>query len=366
MKISPRKKRTKSPVIMPKGSPKRTNIVKRKKKFQLPQIFSKKNNKYNRRASHSINYKLLAIPVLGILFLVLVYISIRYITFIRSNAFDEEAYIVGNVVGLEEIPEYPGSEFIFKNNLEDPVVKEFLASGNSAYRLVESTSIEEIESYYQSELPSKGWELANQVPLGTEDKKYGQYWIKDGQGLRIYSKFKDIWYETVTEEEAKTALANRVQEEIEREMLMASSEKQDLLPDYPWKIQIPKEYIIKYSATDIKDYRAVSFQKLGSNEIVELYPVAKLGSKALDYHLEDYCKKKSTEDKSYSIINTFPVSFRDSLSLKGSITNGENSLEVYVLTNSFNNTVYVLSSTQQNDPLLGYIFENIKPMGSKD
>lgn len=366
MRISSRKKVTKGPITMPKAYTKRPKIVKRKKQFQLPNIFPKKGNKYGRHTKTDINYKILIIPLLLLLLGGFVYLSIRYITFIRSNAFDKEAYIVGDVVGIEGIPEYPGSEFIFKNKLEDSVVKEFLASGNSAYRLIETINTDKIQTYYKEELTKKGWELVMEVALGTEDRKYGQYWVKEGRGLRIYSKFKDIWYESITEEEARTALANRVQEEIEREMLMASSDKQDLLPDFPWKIQIPKEYIIKYSATDIKDFRAVSFQKLGSNEIVEIYPIGKITNKALDYYLEDYCKKKSSEESTYSILNTVPSSFREYSSLIGSITSGEKNLEVVVLTNSFNNYIYILSSTQTNDPLLGYILENIKPMGSKD
>ncbi|PKN02796.1 hypothetical protein CVU76_02080 [Candidatus Dojkabacteria bacterium HGW-Dojkabacteria-1] len=364
MKLIKGKKKSASPVIMPKIKNNRPQIVKRKRKFQFPKLFEK--NKYGNRRKVQINLKILVLPVLAILFLGFVYISIRYVTFMRSSAVNEENYIVGDVVGLENIPEYPGTEFIFKNNLEDSVVKEFLSGGNSAYRLLVRASIEDIEEYYKEILSGKGWELVAEIPLGTEDKKYGQYWVKDGKGLRIYSKFKDIWYETITEEEAKTALANRVQDEIEREMLMASSEKQDLLPDYPWKIQIPKEYIIKYSATDNKDLRAVSFQKLGSNDIIEIYPLSKIGSKELDFMLNDYCKIKSTEEIKYSVMNTIPTGFRDYLSLRGNIVSNDKNMEIIMLPNSFNGIVYVMSSTKQNDPLFGYILENIKPMGSKD
>lgn len=364
MKLIKGKKKSASPVIMPKIKNNRPQIVKRKRKFQFPNLFVKQ--KYGGKRRVQINIKFLVFPLLVILSLGFLYISIRYVNFMRYSVANKENYIVGDVIGLENVPEYPGSEFIFKNNLEDSIVKEFLSGGNSAYRLLVKASIQDIEEYYKSVLLEKGWELVAEVPLGTEDKKYGQYWIKDGKGLRIYSKFKDIWYETITEEEAKTALANRVQDEIEREMLMASSEKQDLLPDYPWKIQIPKEYIIKYSATDNKDLRAVSFQKLGSNDIIEIYPLSKIGSKELDFMLDDYCKIKSTDETKYSVMNTVPTSFRDYLSLRGNIVSNDKSIEIVMLPNSFNGIVYVMSSTKQNDPLFGYILENIKPMGSKD
>lgn len=363
MKRAKSSKKHASPIKMPKGSNRRT-FVKRKKKFQFPSIFKK--DKYSRRRKLQFNNKSFIIPLLILLFFGIISLSVKYISFIRSNAFDKQTYIIGEVTGLEGIPEFEGSEFIFENSMDDSIVKEFLSGGNSAYRVLKNSSLEEIENYYLEKLPPLGWELVAQVPLGAEDRKYGQYWIKDGKGLRIYTKFKDIWYETITEQEAKDALSNRVKDEIEREMLMASGDQQDLLPDYPWKIQIPKEYIIKYSATNIKDFRAVSFQKLGSSDIVEIYPIGKLGSKELDYLLEDYCKQKSTEEIKYSVVNTVPIGFREYLALRGSIASGSSNMQVIVIPNSFNNTVYILSSTKDNDPLLEYIFENIKPMGAKD
>ena len=337
-------------------------IVKRKKKFKFPQLFTR--NKYNRKTS--INIKPLLYPFLLILIIGVVYASARYVTSMRDNVSNGEVFTVGTVNGFNDIPEYPGSEFIFKNNLNDSVVKEFLSGGNSAYRLLVKDSTKDIADYYKKELPKKEWELVSEVALGTEGKKYGQYWVKDGRGLRIYSKFKDIWYESITEDEARSALANKVQEEIEREMLMASSEKQDLLPDYPWKIQIPKEYLIKYSATGNKKLRAVTFQKLGSNNIIEIYPLSKTGSKELDFMLEDYCKVKSIEEIKYSVMNTFPVSFKEYLSLRGTIVSDDKMLEIVMMPNSYNSTVYVMSSTQKNDPLFEYILENIKTMDSKD
>lgn len=350
-----------NPIKMPKGSNRKP--LRRKTKFKIGNIFKKEKYTTKRRGK-KINPKYIVIPVLILLFATFIYAAIKYVNFLRDDTQDNIE--IGNVIGLEDIPEYPNSTFLFENSLEESTVKEFLSLGNSAYRLLTDSSQESIEEYYKEVLPPLGWELASEVPLGTEDKKYGQYWTKEGKGLRIYSKFKDIWYESITEVEAKTGLANRVQEEIEREMLMASSEKQDLLPDYPWRIEIPKEYIIKYSATGIKDSRAVQFQKLGSNDIVEIYPVGRTGSKELDFLLDDYCNQKSTEENKYSVLNTYPITFREYLALRGTVKHSQGQLNIAVIPNSYNSTVYVLSSTKENDPLFGYILENIKPMGSKD
>ena len=39
--------------------------------------------------------------------------------------------------------------------------------------------------------------------------------------------------ESISKEDAETGLANQVKEEIERDMLLASSNMQEFLPDYP-------------------------------------------------------------------------------------------------------------------------------------
>ncbi len=269
-------------------------------------------------------------------------------------------------MGLEEIPTVAGSQFIFKDRMEDSVVKDFLSQGNSAYRLPTDKSLEEVESYYMEEMPKLGWQFVQSVPLGSPDKKYGQYWIKEDKGLRIYSKFRDVWYESITVQDAQSALANLVKEEIEREMLMASSEKQDLLPDYPWRIQVPKEYIIKYSPTDMKDLRAVSFQKIGSDDMVEIFPVGYWKAKELDFILNDYCNLKSTEDIKYGVMNSVPISFRDTLGLKSTLQKNENTFVAYTVPNTYNAIVYVISANSETNPLLEYLIENIKPMGAKE
>ncbi|HBB64899.1 MAG: hypothetical protein UR34_C0005G0023 [candidate division WS6 bacterium GW2011_GWC1_33_20] len=352
-----------NPIRMPKSNGK-ASIVKRKKKFQFNNIFKKKKNTQIRRKKTSAKY--IVIPIALILLSALVYFSVKYILFLRENAYGNKTYEINDLVGLEGIPQYPGSEYMFINESEDLIVKEFISNGNSAYKIPDGISIADIEKYYDKELKKRGWEYIQTVPLGAEDKKYGQYWLKDGKGLRIYSKFRDIWYETISEEDARTALSRIVTEEIEREMLIASSDNQDLLPDYPWRIKIPKEYLIKYFPTDIKDQRAVSFQKLGTSEIVEIYPIGTWKTKELDYMLEDYCKLKSTDEVTYSVFNSVPISFRDSLGLRATLKKNSDTVIALVIPNSFNNLVYILSTTQLDDPFFEYIIENIKPLGAKD
>jgi hypothetical protein len=368
MKLFKKKKKTKqhSPIRLPKSGVTPTRN-RRKSHFKLSKIFNnKKKSKYGTSRRRKKNIKYLAIPAILLVIGGLFYLALKYVLFLRENAYGEDEYVVTNVLGFEELPSYYNSEFLFLHSMEDSVVKEFLSSGNSAYTLPPGTTTEELEEYYMETLKPLGWEFVQSVTKGTGDKKYGQYWIKDGKGLRIYSKYNDVWYETITQEDARSALASVVQEEIEREMLMATSEKQDLLPDYPWEIQIPKEYMIKYSPTDMDELRAVSFQRMGSNEIVEIFPVGYWRSKELDYMLEDYCNIKSSEENTYGVINSIPITFQDNLGLKSTITSQEESLVAYTIPNTFNTVVYVISSNEESSPLLQYIIENIKPWDNND
>lgn len=362
-KLSKRKQA--SPIKMPKSN-RSTTLRKGKKKFpiQLKKSNSKNTLRKGRRRLNLKGSKTVILLLMIIAFLGLIYISTKYVLTLRNNAFGDKTYIINDVIGLKGIPQYPGSEFIFENSQDTLVVKQFLAQGNSIYRLPSGTDTQEVEKYYEETLPAKGWELVNSVEIGAEDKEYGQYWIKDGKGLRIYLKFKDIWYETLTEKDAREALAQRVKEEIEREMLMASSEKQELLPDYPWEIQIPKEYLIRYAASEFKDYRVATFQKIGTKDIIELYPAGYWKSKELDYILYDYCQYISEDDNEWEVVNTVVSTFRGELALRGSITSKEGVRNIAVIPDAYNNVVYVLSTQKGNDPLFEYILENIKPLGS--
>lgn len=362
-KLSKRKQA--SPINFPKSS-KPNTLRKSKKKFPF-KIGKSKNKSTLRKGQRKIAFKSgksLILILSLVSFIALAFISTKYILSLRENAFGQKNYIINDVIGLKDIPQYPGSEFIFANTQDTLVVKQFLAQGNSVYRLPKNIDTQDVEKYYLEQLPNKGWELVNTVVIGTEDKKYGQYWVKEGKGLRIYIKFKDAWYETLTEKDSREALAQRVKEEIEREMLMASSEKQDLLPDYPWEIQIPKEYIIRYSASKFKDYRVATFQKIGTNEIIELYPAGYWKGKELDYILDDYCKYISEDENTWEVVSTTVATFRGELSLNGSITSDKGTSIVKVIPNAYNNVVYVMKTDKQADPLYEYLFENIKPLGS--
>lgn len=349
---------------MPKP-PAKKQVVRRNKKFSLSDVFSsKKKVLRDRRNKPSIKYFIVFILLL--LLVGSIYLALQFILKLRGGDNNSKDMEITNVIGLDNVPSMAGSKFLFENDLESPTVKEYLSGGNSVYTIPKGKTSKDIQSYYFEKLKSLGWEYIDNVQMGTSDKKYGQYWVKDGKGLRIYSKFRDVWYETISEDDARSALSRIVQEEIEREMLMASSEKQSLLPDFPWVLDIPKEYLIKYSPTLLGESRSVAFQKIGGNEVVEIYPVGNWKDRDLDAFLFEYCKNKSTVELKYGILNSVPISYRNTLGLKSTIQIGPNNGTAYTIVNSYNSMVYVVISSDSNSPLLAYIIENIKPCNTKD
>jgi len=337
-----------SGVYMPKkqNSP---NIRKQSKRKSLKRKL--KSKKGNRKRKFKYSNLLILILSLTILF-GLTFLSIRFIKNLRST---EESFEETYVVGLQNIPAYPGSEFIFETNIEDSAISNFISAGNSAYRIPSRISTSKVMIFYDDKLPSLGWEKVLSVKTGSDDKKEGDYWTKDSVGLRIYSKFNDIWYETISIEEASTGLANEVKEEIEREMLLVNSDSQDLLPDYPWVLKVPKEYVIQYSASGFEDLRRASFKKLGQIETVWLTPIGYTGAKELDFFLEDYIA--TLEEQNTGIVNTFLMT---KPGIRGTITvEGKENL-VAVIPNYYNNVVYVLHANQAESPFFEYVLDNLE------
>lgn len=270
------------------------------------------------------------------------------------------------VIGLEDIPTYPESTFLYAQDIDNQSVKDMLAEGKSAYSINNRSDFKNVKEFYANQLTSKGWNLVLDVDIGAEDKRYGQYWIKEEKGLRIYSKFNDIWYEYITPEEANNGLSNRVSEEIEIDMLLAGSDYQDLLPDYPWQIKIPKDYLIRYEVSSFEELRSVSFQRISTGQFIVLYPVGYWGSKPLDFQLEDYTDILSQDTEIWNILNTTVTSWNGVSSLKGTIASTMDQKEIVMLKNERNKVTYVLSTSDSSDPLFKYIIENIKYLGQED
>lgn len=339
-------------------------IVKRKKKVNL---FKRKKplKSKNRRQRKNVVVKIL-VGILIVTIAGLIFISIRYVLNSRGKTGGGN-YTQTEVLGLEEIPAYPSSIFLFEENRDTDTVQNFLMNGKSAYRLPDKISRDDVHEYYNEKLPDLGWSNILSVPIGSEDKRYGEYWVKENQGLRIYVKENSVWYRLITSQEALSGLEDDVKEEVERELLLASSETQDLLPDFPWVLSVPKEYIISYHSSDLENFREVSFKKIGSNHVYSLTPVGYFGGNTFDSYLYTYIdSKNTTESMEWGVQNSFFVERYGKSILLGDIVTPEGMADGTVINNSYNTIVYVVLSATKDDPFFEYILENIQPQDSHE
>jgi hypothetical protein len=347
-------------------------MLKKKKKSKDKKVLFKSNKKDLKKLRRKRKNKALKEKfsirklVMWLLIFILIIALIYGITKLLNRNKEVIIQEIETVLGLEEIPTYPNSTFLFSSSINNQSVKDMLSNGKSAYKINDNSEFKNVKEYYGNELTSRGWNLVLDVEIGAEDKRYGQYWIKEDKGLRIYSKYNDIWYETITPDEAQSGLSNRVSEEIEIEMLLAGSDHQDLLPDYPWQIKIPKDYLISYEVSEFEDFRAVKFQRINTGRFITLYPVGYWGGKALDFQLEDYTDILSQGSENWGIINTTIISWRGNSSLTGTIASDIDQKEIVILKNDRNKITYILSTEDSSDPLYEYIIENIKYLGQED
>lgn len=355
-KNKPTKKIQHSKIYMPKQSSTK-KIVRNKNKS----IFRNKSKVKQKRKINVKKYSnILLIFLIPTIFILVIFFAIKLITNIRNT--DKDKYTAENVIGLENVPAYPNSEFIFKTNIEDTSVTNFISSGNSAYRIPTGEDIEDVYEYYSTKLVELGWIYIQTVPTASEEMKSGMYWTKEDQGLRIYSKFNDVWYEVITQSEAMSGLRTRVEEEIARELLLVDEDMQDLLPDFPWVLQIPKEYVISYKSANLENLRLVELKKLGEDQTITLTPISKYTSDTLDIYLEKYVDTLNAEEGQRCIISTTILAYTDyAKALKGTISCKEGIHDIAVLIDPNNNIAYILDSNVQDTEFFETVFTNIKP-----
>lgn len=360
--------------LMKQSSPKNIYLPK-KKSFNTKDLRKKrtkskivnyvKNGKRGKKPSKFLSKLLLLILTVGSIIGV-IYLSILFVTNLRKNTslLDIET---GEVVGMKDVPIFPNSSFVFEENIDDETVREFLSKGNSAYRLPPNSNLSEVFEYYKTKLPEFGWNLVNSVPEGSETMKSGYYWIKDEKGLRIYSKYNDIWYESITTKEAQEGLAERVKEEVERDLLLATEGVQDLLPDFPWVLQVPKEYIISYSVSEFNNLRKMDLKEIGGEERISLTPIANYSDKGLDYFLDLYIEliNKQSSSNMCGIARTELAYTEYAKALRGTMSCSEGTHQIAVIVDPYRGVVYILDGVPASGTYFETVFTDIRPLDNK-
>jgi hypothetical protein len=156
-----------------------------------------------------------------------------------------------------------------------------------------------------------------------------------------------------------------VKKETERKLLLITSSYTDLLPDFPWRLKVPSDFLTSYDGTDITDLQSVSFKQLGHSNSVTLEPVGYIGAMPYDNFLNNYLKENKDEDnKEWRVINSVVTTVADQEAIRATITNGEKIGESVVVGNPRNSVAYTVITHEEDDPFFEYVLENIIPAKS--
>jgi hypothetical protein len=340
---------------------KRNKVVDRKvsPKFSFKKSSKKAKSFSKNRNNHKVkSFVYFLIGFIAILFVgYLLTLAYSYVVALRSG---NDVKHIETVYGFD-IPSYPGSEFVFKDTLNEEKVKRFISSGNSVYRLPRGSEVSQAYEYYNKGLAELGWTYIGFVDLVSEEKMPGQYWVKGEKGLRIYSRLNDIWYQNITKSESETGMADLVRKETARKLLLLTTEKVELLPDFPWRLSYPTEYSTKYYSSSISSLQSVSFQKIGSNNVIYLEPQGYFGGNTFDGYIDKAMASiNKVRKERWQVVNSVELSIKGNDIVRADIINSKKQGYSVAINNSENNVVYVITTLDYKDPFFEYILNNLK------
>lgn len=176
---------------------------------------------------------------------------------------EQEVPTVTEVVGVQGVPSFPNSEFVFEeiikreedgkfsiksdSHSQDEMqgLYTFLSSGQSVYRLPIKTSWNQVQEYYKTELPKVGWTYIQSVTVAETEKLPGEYFVKDEVGLHIYQIAYDVWYETITKVQAEQGLRDKVVAYKAKQELVEAATGRDLSVDSWWQLKYSKDWTLE-------------------------------------------------------------------------------------------------------------------------
>lgn len=325
--------------------------------FKSKSTQSNKTKRSNRIfASLGSTLKLLLIVALFIVASgLVVYFGVNTVLRLREDTNKQDLFAAGEVIGFDKIPAFPGSEFVFDTTLSDEIVKKFIGKGYSIYRLPVNKDINAVYDFYSSTLTTLGWKSVMEVELGSSDKMNGQYWTKDGSGLRIFGKINDIWYQKLSESDANEGLAREVALNNEKKLILAQANSTSLLPDYPWKMSVPIDYTVKYFISKLNDLSGIEFTGTNVAGKVSLIPFALYNGLTYDAYIDEYTKQNNLR-----IINSVVTQVKGVVATQASVTDGSKNGSIIAINNVKNNVVYMIYAEDETNQLLDYLKANLE------
>ena len=106
--------------------------------------------------------------------------------------------------------------------------------------------------------------------------------------------------------------------------------------------------------------RTANIKKVDGSELTTVVPIGYSGAKALDFFLEDYIN--SFENGNAGINNTVII---PKPGIQGTIRVNGNTHLVAVISNNYNDVVYVIDCNKTESPFFEYLVENITSQSSE-
>lgn len=320
-------------------------------KYNSDKSFTKNNLNTNVNFKENLT-KYFSYFLLFVFSMFFIYFSAQAVFKIREKDTELQVTYIKN---LDKVPEVPESENIFHNFTDSIQVQEFQQQGYIIYRLPVEMSINDVYDYYKETLPQYGWKFLAQIPVSDEQHKFGQYWSKGQNGLRIYSDINDIWYRKLTTKEAESFLAEEVIKEKEIQEIIAQKDLLPLLPDFEWKMLVPSNYVTSYKLSEVEEYQTVTFTKLTNSDKVIFEPIMPYSGRYLEEDFTDYCNQKN-----FQILNLSAVESKFGITPQFTIKKDDKTYHGYILNHSETNIVYLLYGENKSEELFDYILKNIE------
>ncbi|PIY17309.1 hypothetical protein COZ14_03435 [Candidatus Dojkabacteria bacterium CG_4_10_14_3_um_filter_Dojkabacteria_WS6_41_9] len=216
------------------------------------------------------------------------------------------------VVGVQDVPEVPESTFVFLDYItrvgeygftlkeksllaaESQALYEFVTSGQSVYRLALTSSWEEVQQFYQQELPKLGWKFENSVTISDTEKVPGEYYTKGEKGLHVYTIAEDIWYEQVTKLQAEQGLHDKLVAYKAKQELVEAASGRDLPAEAVWKLSYSRDWDVALQKNVIYGVNNIYFTNNASTERITISVLGRYKGEVVELAYKDL-EKVGTE-----------------------------------------------------------------------
>lgn len=244
----------------------------------------------------------------------------------RFTATSDDLANTQTVQGLSyDIPLFPGATFALGaitnpetaqsfSESDRQAVYQFLSNNQSIYLLSVDQTFTQAVDFYKEELASRGWQFITEVPPGDIGRLPGAYWTDSAnkRGLRIYTLAGDLWYETVTVEEAEQGLASRVGDLQARQIEARSLTGGRVHSRVGWLFNYPSDWEAINAQNAFFGVATVSFKHKQSNTIISLdvasrlyKPVVDIENTDLEKIATDYFKALTAQGQHVFVLTQF-------------------------------------------------------------